>query len=348
MDFTYFQKINNTYQSNSKQETDLFLLNRHVNQRFAGSIDYQQVLKNDDPFELLIIRDANNTFKKKIKSRPGQKVNLGDIITWGKQKWIVTSLDPDDKTYNSMNMWLCTIMLSFQNSKGEIIDRWCFDENLTKYSSGVVGNSTIRLGDYQYGIQMNLDEETKHLKRDMRFVIDEDGIESPDVYKITNREVKTSNYDYFGRGKIIHLTLSYHAFNKEKDKLIKLPNGESRWICDYIDPTTLPLPSVPDANESSILSEIQYKSSTLKIGKPREFIAKFSDDNDNILDDLIPKWTFVCGFDQELLTYDIYDNVIKLNVLDNSLIGESFILRLDSENGLVTQSEIRINIDSYY
>jgi len=86
----------------------------------------------------------------------------------------------------------------------------------------------------------------------------------------------------------------------------------------------------------------------LKIGKPREFIAKFSDDNDNILDDLIPKWTFVCGFDQELLTYDIYDNVIKLNVLDNSLIGESFILRLDSENGLVTQSEIRINIDSYY
>ena len=35
--------INNTYKSQSKQETDLYLLNRHVDECFADTIDYHVV-----------------------------------------------------------------------------------------------------------------------------------------------------------------------------------------------------------------------------------------------------------------------------------------------------------------
>ena len=71
MDMSYFQKINNTYKSQSKQETDLYLLNRHVEECFADTIDYHVVKRNGEPYELLIIKDTDgNTFKKKIKARP--------------------------------------------------------------------------------------------------------------------------------------------------------------------------------------------------------------------------------------------------------------------------------------
>ena len=57
MELSYFQKINNTYESQSNQETDLFLLNRYVADCFADSIDYHIVNRNGEPFELLIIKD---------------------------------------------------------------------------------------------------------------------------------------------------------------------------------------------------------------------------------------------------------------------------------------------------
>ena len=81
MDITYFQKINNTYNSKSKQETDLYLLNRQIDNNFDGNIDYHVVKRNGEPFELIIVKDTDgNTFKKKIKSKNSQPFNLGDYI----------------------------------------------------------------------------------------------------------------------------------------------------------------------------------------------------------------------------------------------------------------------------
>lgn len=67
MDISYFQKINNTYKSKSRQETDLYLLNKHIDECFADTVDYHVVKRNGEPFELIIIKDTdNNTFKKKL------------------------------------------------------------------------------------------------------------------------------------------------------------------------------------------------------------------------------------------------------------------------------------------
>ena len=136
MDISYFQKINNTYKSHSKQETDLYLLNRHVDECFTDTIDYHVVKRNGEPFELLIIKDTDgNTFKKKIKSKNSTPFNLGDYIEWNNQIWLVTLLDPDDKTYHSGYMYLCTVPLRWQNSEGKIIERYAYSEDFTKYSN---------------------------------------------------------------------------------------------------------------------------------------------------------------------------------------------------------------------
>ena len=61
----------------------------------------------------------------------------------------------------------------------------------SKYSSGVKGNSTITIGDNQYGLTLPIDDETKRLKRDMRFPIDLEDAGQPDIYVLTNRKVRS-------------------------------------------------------------------------------------------------------------------------------------------------------------
>lgn len=341
MDISYFQKINNTYSSSSKQETDLFLLNRHVNKQFADSIDYHKVLRNGSEFDLIIQRYAEQKNKKKIKSRPGQYINMGDLIEWQGHKWIVISIDPDDKTYLSADMVLCNFVLNWQNSLGKIITVDCYAENQTKYSSGIEGNKTLQMGDLQYGITLPLNSETKILKRDKRFVVDLLDIETPDVYILTNREVIISNYSYFDRGGTISLTLSYDAFSKDKDKLIDDGTGNKVWICDYIEPTTPPSPTDPGddkGNQSPILlrTEITYKGNPeLKIGGTyKTFTGKFYDESDNEVTN-VGVWS-IDTIDElsRFIDYTILGNVFKVKILNSdSAIGGMVRLKYSSTDG---------------
>lgn len=341
MDISYFQKINNTYSSSSKQETDLFLLNRHVNRQFADSIDYHKVLRNGSEFDLIIQRYAEQKNKKKIKSRPGQYVNMGDLIEWQGHKWIVISIDPDDKTYLSAIMVLCNIVLNWQNTSGEIITVDCYAENQTKYSSGIDGNKVLQMGDFQYGITLPLNDDTKILKRDKRFVVDLMDIETPDVYKLTNREVIINNYSYFDRGGTISLTLSYDAFSKENDKLVADGTGNKVWICDYKEPTTLPSPTDPGDDEpdkSPILlrTEITYKGNPeLKIGGTyKAFTGKFYDESNSEVNDT-GVWS-VDSIDElsRFVDYTTTGNVIKVKILNSdSAIGGMVRLKYSSKDG---------------
>jgi hypothetical protein len=330
MDITYFQKINNTYKSSSRQETDLYLLNKQVDERFADTIDYHVVSKNGLPYELIISRDTEgNTFKKKIKAKHSAPFNLGDYIEWNNQHWLITLIDPDEKVYHSGYMYLCTVPLRWQNSKGKIVERWAYSEDFTRYTSGVAANNTISTGDNQYGLTLPIDEETKQFKRDMRFPIDLDDSERPDIYKLTNRKVNLNNNQYFGRGSNMIITLSYDAFNKDYDKRVTLQDGLSVWIAGYTpSPTT---PSNPDPtdpttpNETANLSATISGNTSLKVGFERSYTVIFNDVDGNVTDDVDFNWNVTSDFDDKIIR-SVSGKTIKLKVDDGSLIDESFLL----------------------
>ena len=96
MDISFFQKINNTYKSKSKQETELWLINRNEERYLYDNVDYQPCTKNDEDYGMLIIKGTND-YTKKIKALQSDPFNLGDYIRWKNQVWIVTSIDTDDK-----------------------------------------------------------------------------------------------------------------------------------------------------------------------------------------------------------------------------------------------------------
>lgn len=316
MDLNYFRKINNTYNSQSSQETDLFLLNRQIDDCFADNIDYHAVNRNGEPFELLIIKDTDgNTFKKKIKSKHSAPFNLGDYIEWNGQIWLVTLLDPNDKTYHSGYMYLCTVPLRWQNSEGKIVERYAYSEDFTKYSSGTTGNNTITVGDNQYGLTLPIDSETKKLTRDMRFAIDFEDAEQPDIYVLSNRKVSLNNNEYFGRGGTMILTLSYDSFRADRDKQVLMDNGKLAWICDYkINESS----SGGTDDSDSWYMELEY--STLKI-KPTNKVYTISahlyDGNDSeVVADVEYVWTVTSNVDKYLTIKQ------NSNLLDISLSPE--------------------------
>lgn len=336
MDLSYFRKVNNTFASQSKQETDLFLLNRQVEECFADTIDYHQVKRNGEDYELIIIKDTDgNTNKKKIKCRPSQPFNLGDYIEWNNQIWLITLLDPDNKTYRSGYMYLCTILVRCQNTIGNLIERWAYAEDYTKYSTGQTGNDKVTIGDYQYGLTVPSDTETRTWKRGLRTVIDYEGNYPPDVYELTNRKAYLNDNSYFDRGGVITFTFSYDFFNEQSDKLITLEDGSQAWICDYHSPTTEPAPPDETANLSVSISG----GDTLMCGFPNTWTVSFKDKEGLDVADNAFEWNIVSNFK---IAQTIDGNKIRLNVSDDSLIGESFLLQISTEGAVLAELDISI------
>ena len=118
-------KIQNAYGTKNKREKELAKVNRVMSKHFEDTFDTEDVLLDGEPFKLMIVKDTDgNVFKKKIKSRHEDKFNLGDYVIWNNQFWLITLLDPDEKTWNRGYMYLCTVPLRWQNTDGQIIERW--------------------------------------------------------------------------------------------------------------------------------------------------------------------------------------------------------------------------------
>lgn len=328
MDITYFQKINNTYNSKSKQETDLYLLNRQIDNNFDGNIDYHVVKRNGEPFELIIVKDTDgNTFKKKIKSKNSQPFNLGDYIEWQGQMWLVSLLDPDDKANHSGYMYLCTVPLRWQNSEGKIIERFAYSEDFTKYSAGTTGNNFLVIGDNQYGLTLPIDSETKKLVRDMRFAIDFDDSDKPDTYILSNRKVNLNNYEYFNRGGTIILTLSFDAFKADCDKLVEFGDNKKVWICDYKEPQN------QETNTGDWHLEIEYSSLKIKpTNKVSTITAQLYDKDDNeLIDGIEYEWAITSNVD-EYLTTKKNGNTLNISLAKNcTAYGEKIIIHCMSK-----------------
>lgn len=347
MNIDYFMKIQNAYGTRNRREKELAKVNREMSKHFEDTFDTEEVLINGNPTELMIIKDTDgNTFKKKIKTKHEDTFNLGDYVVWNNQVWLITLVDVDDKTWNRGYMYLCTVPLRWQNSEGKIIERFAYSEDFTKYSSGVTGNNTIKIGDNQYGLTLPIDSETKKLNRDMRFAIDFDDSEKPDIYMLTNRKVNLNNNEYFGRGGTMILTMSFDSFNQNKDKHITMNNGKEAWICNYkdIDTSTPLLPSPSNPNETTDLRAVISGNTNLKNGFSRIYTVSFTDESGNEVDwnDVHFTWNVVTDFDIGLIEQSISDNTIKLSVDDDSLIGESFLLSVTVGENVVAQVSIDI------
>ncbi len=331
MDITYFMKIQNAYGTKNRQEKELNKVNYEMSKHFGDTFGTEEILLNGVPTHLMILKDTDgNTFKKKIKSVHGCKLNLGDYVAWNNQIWLITLIDADEKTWNRGYMYLCTVPLRWQNSEGKVIERWGYCEDFTKYSNGVIGNNTITVGDNQYGLTLPVDSETKKLKRGMRFPMDFDDSEQPDIYKLTNRKVKLSDNQYFGRGGTMVVTMSFDFFHPNDDKKITMENGWEVWICDYNHSSASPLPCPPVPDEMTDLRAVISGEKELPISYASTYTVTFMDKNigRNIQwKDVNFSWNIVSNFENEI-EQNVSGNRIELLIENEDCADEKFRLQV--------------------
>ena len=339
LNIEYYMKLQNAYSTKNKREKELVKVNRNANKHFDDTFDTQDVLVNEIPMQLMIVKDTDgNTYKKKIKSRHEDIIKLGDYVKWNNQIWMITLLDSDDKAWNRGYMYLCEILLRWQDDNGNIIERWGYSEDYTKYSMGESGNSTITVGDYQYGITLPVDEYTKKLTRENRFVVDFEGNYPPDTYRLTGKKGFISDYRYFDKGGVFTITLSYEQFNKVTDKLVKLENNTGAWICDYKTPSTSTLP--PSEPDNPTTSVIITGGDTLRYGRSKAWTVTFTDSTGAEITPLNFTWNVKSDFK---ITQNITDNKIQLKCTDDRAIDCMFTLQvLDNESNILSETTISI------
>lgn len=265
-----------------------------------------------------------------------REVKSGQYIFYENSYWLLTGYPGSNKHYKKITASLCSFKLRWQNSSGIIIERWAYSSDFTKYSNGTTRNNTVTIGDNQYGLTLPIDNETKILKRDMRFAIDFDDAIKPDIYSLTNRKVVLNNYQNSNNGGTMVLTMSYDSFSNESDKRVTLKDGLEVWICDYFSSTKS---SPTSANEMTDLFATITGNNNLKCGYARTYTVIFTDENDNEMNDTNFTWNVISNFD---VTQVVNGNKIQLSINDEGLIGSSFILQILSDDEILTETNITV------
>ena len=235
---------------------------------------------------------------------------------------------------------LCTFKLRWQNSLGKMIERWLAPTNITNSMSGTEENSTLTMGDNYYYFYIPTDNETKKLKRDMRFPIDFDDATEPEIYSLDNKKIIGSNYQSSNKGGNLLLTVSLDTFNKDKDKQVTLEDGAKVWIADYISPTPIE-PSIPTDINATISGR-----TTLNVGYSRTYSVLFKDSDGNILSDVVYSWNLFSLFNDKITSTET-DGKITLTINDQTLIGQTFKLQVIVDGNVLSEITIQVSQSLY-
>lgn len=231
--------------------------------------------------------------------------------------WLVyNSFNVNDVHYEG-KMIQCNYLLKWQLANGEIIERYSNIVSASKYDVGETGNSTLVLSSNNYTILIGYCEEGFELEG-KRVFIDMKPTKPTKVFKITRSDDVL--YNSGNMGSLLSFIADKVEFNPNDD------NQELR-ICDYNKNTT-PLPPTPsEPNETTDLRCIISGNTNLRNGYDRTYTAEIQDENGNGIkwDDSRHIWRVLSDF---LVEQTIVGNKIKLKILDESLIGSSFLLQL--------------------
>lgn len=283
----------------------------------------------------LIINTGTKTYYKEFRALPDETIVCGDYIQWKNRTWLVYEADIDDDVYIDGKMYECNYVMLWQNNNGDLVERPSFVVNASAYNNGESGNNTITLATNQFMVYMPIDEETINIRNGKRFFIDNYN-EDPYVYSLTRPDNVSIK---FGDKGITYYIFTQTEVDKNKDKQVTLEDGRKVWIADYISPT-LPVEQ-EETNETAVLSAVISGNQNLKLRLNRTYSVTFNDKNGDIITDIDFVWNINAAF-KDKISSSINGNSIKLSVTDDSLLGESFLLEVLTNDNVVGKMQISI------
>lgn len=290
---------------------------------------YHSDLSNPIEIRCIIQGNTSDTQLKSMERiglfAPGI-TKAGMYIFFENRYWLITGYPGTNGIYEKAVMQLCQYKLRWQNSSGEIIERWVNGTSASKYDVGENGNNTIRLSSNTFTLLLPDDDDSLALDG-KRVFIDKNKTLPEKVYKVTRSD--DILYDYGEEhGGVLSFIADKTEFNPKAD------NQELR-ICDYCSPIPPGHPLPPDETTVSISG-----GTTLKCGRAKTWTAKFTDGMGNEVINNNFKWNIISSF---VVKQTVTDNKIQIRIDDDSLIGESFLLQItDVLNNLICEINITI------
>ena len=219
-----------TVHGGDKRNASLLREVRLLNTKLPDSLSYQSVeiypqeygynIGSEESAEHCVtqnvaIINSDNLDEKLIYSLPSEDIELGSLIHWMDNYWLVTERDANTTVYTKAKLIQCNHLLKWVTDDHEIIEQWCIFADGTKYLTGHYEDKdffTAR-GDARTSIQLARNKHTLKLGRSNRFLIDDPDAPHKLAYLLTKplkgtliynnqgtysfvlQEVQTTEYD---------------------------------------------------------------------------------------------------------------------------------------------------------
>lgn len=89
------------------------------------------------------IINSDNLNEKYIYSLPEEDIELGSLVSWMDNYWLVTERDANTTVYTRAKLLQCNYLLKWIAKDGTIIEQWCAVEDGTKLEHTPVCNSLV-------------------------------------------------------------------------------------------------------------------------------------------------------------------------------------------------------------
>jgi hypothetical protein len=282
----------------------------------------------DNIKEQVIIQDHTNPINesrtdKKMLTSMDSITKIGSYVSFRGQKWLVCSyVNIVDDAYKTCQIQRCNYSLKFQNKSGEILT---YPAIFKKTSNiGVGENKVINTDEKKYTVLLPLDNITKLLKVDKRFLCDVDEFE-PTAYILTRRDALSHNVDGIG---ILEIDIAATAIKESTIDRTDL------MIADYFSPT-VPIPTPPVGQTYYSTLVCSNPKNEIEIDSYRYITATFYDNESTVNSTAIPVFTFTypVGYGDQFKDTKINDHKIKLEIKDNEeLLKEKVIVHVSDVN----------------
>lgn len=318
MDINYFKAIQNAIGASTSTEVSIREAKRDIAEGMLSSIGLiTDATRNGHP-QMFALAKEISLFKYNILAFPDDELNIGDVLEFHDEKWIVKDVKLSNPIQRVGIIYLVNLTLRFQNHNSKVIERPAVLDK-GQYSTTIGEEKDIRYPNEKIKIYLPYDEDTKYIHMDKRIATgvcyDKYGNPNLETYRITKVNHTTVN---FGKGShLLELTVESDQYSPSKDNLEYL-------VCNYIAPTKYPTPS----GKQRCSIEGRKK---LLLGSKRTYKASFYTERGTEDTDAVPVWDFD---ETEGITANVSDGQLTLAATeDEGLIGKILTLTLKDADG---------------
>ena len=149
-----------------------------LNSRLKNSLSYHHAIVDGTERDVAII-NSDNLNEKMMFSLPGEDFNLGILVEWMDNHWLVVEKDANNEVYTKVKLLQCNYLLKWievdENGDPHIMEQWCVIDDGTKYMTGEYADRMfiVTNGDTRIALTIGRNKHTAKFNRQTRILVDD-------------------------------------------------------------------------------------------------------------------------------------------------------------------------------